>query len=400
MSWKQALGGFLKSTPMLSMIGGVVATGTYVVYKDYTRLLRMVNTYKCGNILPPLAENNFEVAYFSRPTEEKTISSILNNDFSNEYYLINGEVGVGKTRTMIEIVRQLIVTNGANKKGAPIYIHVSQGKSLPETLAAAVNFNFDEHISFSFFLDFVLRIESFPKKDNESKLIRVLDAIEESSFVYMLKTGKPVVIVIDGINNLVKQMPGALEKLQDKAKLWADANIVKVVFINNDEETEEILQKNSSSWSRAAKPIVFDDMSQEEALKFLIVDRLWETLVEGSSNKDIVMTAKEAQTIVQLVGGRVLDLLIFKRDYSKGCPIAVISEHVKDREREKFIHVSRFPSTWYVISALRQAPNKSMKLSKLIKLTSQEDVYTLVRHNIIRNSFQPFRDLGFAVTTA
>jgi hypothetical protein len=88
------------------------------------------------------------------------------------------------------------------------------GSSFPETLASAVNFRFDEHISFKFFVAFVMRIHSIPQRDEGNRLTRVLDAIEESSFRYMQQHGRPVVIVIDGIDYLSHNMPGALEKLQ------------------------------------------------------------------------------------------------------------------------------------------------------------------------------------------
>lgn len=73
-----------------------------------------------------------------------------------------------------------------------------------------------------------MRVSSFPRQDSESRLTRVLNAIEESSFKYMQETGRPVVLIIDGINTLNAAMPGALDKLMEKAKLWADANTVKV----------------------------------------------------------------------------------------------------------------------------------------------------------------------------
>ena len=77
-------------------------------------------------------------------------------------------------------------------------------------------------------MDFVLRVSSFPGHDSGSRLTRVLDAIEKSSFRYMQKTGRSVVLVIDDINCLNVSMPGALDKIKEKAKLWADTNTVKV----------------------------------------------------------------------------------------------------------------------------------------------------------------------------
>ena len=43
-----------------------------------------------------------------------------------------------------------------------------------------------------------------------------------------ISLGRPAVIVIDDTNHLATHVPGSLEKLQEKAKLWADTNIAKV----------------------------------------------------------------------------------------------------------------------------------------------------------------------------
>ena len=74
----------------------------------------------------------------------------------------------------------------------------SQGKSFPDTLAASVNFTFDEHISIRFFISYILGIHSMPSKKEEYRLRRVLDAIEEASFQYMKKYGMFCVCVGGG----------------------------------------------------------------------------------------------------------------------------------------------------------------------------------------------------------
>lgn len=383
MAWKQAVSGFFKSTPMISMYGGICATALYVGYKDYIRKQRMIVTYKNGNLLSPYIENKFEVNYQRRPREEHQIRSLLNSDFTNEYYFVYGEVGVGKTRLFVEVIRKMIEENNSKKNGAPIFVSVGQGSSFPDTLAEAVNFNFDEHISFSFYLDIIWRIESIPKKDNQSKFTRVLDAIEETAFEYMVETGNPVVLVIDGINDLKKEMPGALEILQDKAKLWADANIVKMIFINNDENIEEDMQKNPSSWSRCGECFIIGDLTRNEAIEFLTASDLMENHICKGVDC-LKFTMDEAEKIFDLVGGRILDLIAFKRQYTKGVSVDEISESLRNRVREKFIRVSHNPSTWKVISVIRCSPNKVMKLSQLIKLTSKEDVNILLKFDIIR----------------
>ena len=180
-----AVKSFLTSPTGISMAGGLLTTGIYVAYKDQRRYPRMMEAYARGQILPPLSENSFEVVYHNRPELETNMRRLLEPIFSNEYYLVEGEVGAGKSRTLVELVRNLIEENGREGKGAPVYVLVSQGKSFAETLGEAVGFNFDEHISFSFFFDFVMRIHSLPHRDDANRLIRVLDAIEKSAFRYM-----------------------------------------------------------------------------------------------------------------------------------------------------------------------------------------------------------------------
>lgn len=382
MAWRQALGNFIRSGTVISLIGGVTASGSYVVYKDFSRYHRMLEVYSTGNILPPLAENHYEISFFPRHDLEKSLEDFLNTQFSNEYYLINGEVGTGKTRLIVELVRKMMTKSGSKRLGAPVYVAVSQGKSFPESLAAAVKFFYDEHVSYQFFLDFVMRINSFPRRDEDSKLTRVLNAIEESSFQYLQLTGRPVVLIIDGANTLLNHMPGALEKIQDKAKLWADTNTVKVIFVNNDEDTEQLLHRNASSWSRAGTPLIVNDLSDEEAKAFLTTPPFLETSQSDANKK--TMSEEEAGQVVQLVGGRMVHLVMFKRDFVLGKSIEETMEKLKDREREKFVQVSRNPSTWLVVSALRKSPNRRLKLSKAIKETSQQDIAALARQNIIR----------------
>lgn len=361
------------------MTSGVLVAGSYVLYKDTTRFRHMEMAYQKGRILAPLKENNFEVTYFVRPTLKEKVSEVLSSKFTNEYYIIEGEAGSGKTRTVVEVVRDMITENRYNQKGAPIYVLSVQGKSFPEALAKAVNFYFDEHVKFRFLLEFLMGIHSFPSRDENSRLVRVLAAIEESAFNYMIKAGQPIVLVLDGIDNLLNDAPGALEKLQDKAKLWADSNIAKVVLICNDEDTVSVLQKNSSSWSRAATPIVFNDMRRQDAIEFLRVPNF----MEYSEEKKI-MPVEEAERIVDLVGGHIHHLIICKRNWFSGKSYQYTERDLRMREREKFVNVSQKPALWIAISKIRNSPKKSMLLSKLVNETSEDIVCSLAKKNIIR----------------
>ena len=381
---KERLLNLMQSGATLTAGASILATGGYVMYKDRTRYPRMHTAYARGNILAPLAKNDHEVAYFSRPEAESKLRHAMSPSLSNEYYLINGDVGTGKTRTCVEVVRDLMDTQGSKGLGAPIYVHAAQGKSFPDTLASAVNFSFDEHISFKFFLDFVLRIHSFPSRDTHHKLTRVLDAIEASGFQYLEANGRPVVLVIDGVNSLGTHEPEILSKLQEKAKLWADTNAVKVIFISNDEETEMLLLAHASNWSRAASPISVGDLSKEETIAFLTSAQYLEN--PGTCERASAITPMDherAERIYSVVGGRMSLLVCCKRDWAYGVPLERTITQLQAKEREKFLNVSRSPSQWKVVEMIMASPKKHVRVRKLIEESSQEEVFTLLRNNII-----------------
>ena len=372
------------TTAGFSMLG----TAAYVLYKDGRRYTGIEEAFSRGNLLPPLADNQNEIAYFHRPTIEAQVRHLLRPSFSNEYYLINGEVGTGKTRLIVEAVRDMMKTDGNKGNGAPVYVLASQGKSFPDSLASAVQFTFDEHINFKFFIGFLLRIDSMPEKDERNKLRRVLDAIEEAAYIYMQKTGRPAVIVIDGVQWISSHTPGGLQRIQEKAKLWADTNIAKIVFVTNDDETELIMQNNQSSWSRANSPLYIGDLSHLEALRFL----QRETFHEEGYHQDHqcrIMDVETAEGVVNLVGGRIQHLLQFRRDWSSGLLFEETAERLKCKEREKLLETSRSDSAMKALEMLKAAKNKQIKLHEFIKRSSWEDVALLLKHNIVTIVRQP-----------
>jgi len=108
----------------------------------------------------------------------------------------------------------MMTDEGRQSIGAPIYVLANQGNSFAETLANAVGFRFDEHISFRFIADFLMHLQSMPQRDDSNRLMRVLNAVEKSAFSYMELYGRPAVIVIDGVDWLRKNTPAALDRLQ------------------------------------------------------------------------------------------------------------------------------------------------------------------------------------------
>ena len=217
------------------------------------------------------------------------------------------------------------------------------GKLIPDSFASAVNYHIDEHLSFRFVIDFNIRVGEMPKRDRKTKLERVLSSIEKAAYLYRKKTGKPVVIVNGNVNWITEFMPGVLERIQEKAKLWADKNIAKVVLVSNDEKTEETLQSNHSAWARGALPVIIGDLSPQEAREFLLLpDPIIARAHSPRSNE--TMSNELIDSIIKLLGGRLQHLFICKLEWAEGRDFHThTSLHLRLKERIKFYkqHKSR-----------------------------------------------------------
>ena len=135
--------------------------------------------------------------------------------------------------------------------------------------------------------------------------------------------------------------------------MWADANVVKLVFVVSDTETESHLRKNVGAWSRLATPVIVNDLHQDEALAFLKEPYLMEhhqLAAAGAAGDSVVrrsvsprtgksMDGELAGQIVDLVGGRILQLIAMKRDWLYGVSFDDSAEELKYREREKLLQV-------------------------------------------------------------
>lgn len=144
------------------------------------------------------------------------------------------------------------------------------------------------------------------------------------------------------------------------------------------------MQKNFSSWSRAGKPILFEDLSRKEAMNFLMNGVFMERVDGDRDVTSSKMHRDMASRIFDIVGGRLIHLIAFKRNFFTGIPFDQTLQQLKNQEREKFVIVSQNPSQWKVINELRESPQKALKLSKVIKVTSLEDVHTLLETKVLR----------------
>ena len=161
---------------------------------------------------------------------------------------------------------------------------------------------------------------------------------------------------------------------------------LQLILVNNDEQTLDLMQNNASCWSRAAEPIIVGDLTRREAIQFL-TNGIYMESFNNVVDSDVTcsrMGREHATQIVNMVGGRMIRLIAFKRDFAAGIPFSDTMRQLMNHEQEKFVRVSRKPSQWKVVSELRKAPNKILKLSKVIRDLSEDDVHGLLRLNVIR----------------
>jgi len=112
------------------------------------------------------------------------------------------------------------------------------------------------------------------------------------------------------------------------------------------------MSKNSGAWSRLATPVIVDDLHRDEALAFLKSPYLieHEQMATGSAGDGKVQKSASLRSgkpmdddlagrIVEMVGGRILQLIAMKRDWLYGVSFDNSAEELKNSEREKLLQV-------------------------------------------------------------
>ena len=191
-----------------------------------------------------------------RPQLEKELSVILQPSVSNNYFVIVGRNGTGKTTA---VVQTLSISKGA--KGA-IYISCPPSARL-----------------FSFQLHKLIGCAAVESADTDSNhdlkneplatFEKLMSPLAAAAAAFRSKHGRPAVLVIDAVDRIAKQCPEFLGVLQDFAKDCADAGNLRVVFVADDSATLPLLMKRGA-WARAAEPYKVQDLLDEQAVAYLL----------------------------------------------------------------------------------------------------------------------------------
>ncbi|CAG8460330.1 10615_t:CDS:2 [Acaulospora morrowiae] len=295
----------------------------------------------------------------SRPLVVDRLKKIFQphrNHFFN--HMIYGEPGSGKT-TLTRIA--------SNEVGhGVIYVDVPANfNEFGEAFRKAINFRFDERISFTEQL-----MRKILGKTNDklkvSEWERALKAFKRAGAVYKAKHNKPPVIVYDNVGRLVNKNPEILDILQDDAKDNVDDRKYITVFISSEWNVPRRMQARSYC-SRAEKPIEIGDLSREESLDYLINKCGIKTVKKGK------VDTSEAERLFDLVGGRILDLKCVADKYLEGESIEVIEQNIlievgkKIRTAKLLENAKHYEVGKRIINALL--------LSKELSLTTFEEFF-------------------------
>ncbi|RIA81977.1 hypothetical protein C1645_836098 [Glomus cerebriforme] len=202
-----------------------------------------------------------------------------------------------------------------------IYVDVPAAfEEFAEEFAKAINFTFEEHISYTAQLMRKI-LGDTKKKITHPGWLRAMNAFKRGAAVYKKKHGKPPVIVYDNVSRLIHKNPEILDILQDDAKDNADDRKYIAVFVSSEGSVLRRMQSRSA-WSRADDPMEIGDLSKEESLNYLIEKR-------GINKAD-------AEKLYELVGGRIVDLHSVANKIRKGRSFDDIKKKILNKVENKF----------------------------------------------------------------
>jgi hypothetical protein len=196
-----------------------------------------------------------------RPALVADLAQLMRPETTDQYALIVGESGTGKSTAVREAVRSLQSPKGAIYFSAP-----ELAASFSSDLARAVGYAppFDPLASvFS-------RLGGQPSASAGGAAWPLLRrALEAAATRFYAKHARPAVLVIDAADFVAKTDPHFLLDLQNFAKVGADMGTLRVVFVSSEGAVLPLMRA-SSSWSRALLPYEVRDVDDAQAVGYLI----------------------------------------------------------------------------------------------------------------------------------
>ena len=244
---------------------------------------------------------------------------ILQPEHSQQYFVILGEKGVGKSTAVRQTIKQLEDPRGVIYIMAPSADSSAFVARLAETTKyrKAVDFwgRLRRHIADDRVSVSEVSVGLWPRL--EKKLLEVGKA-------YLAKYKRPPVLVIDATDKIYKKDPDLLFDIQALAKDGADSGCLRVVFVISDSSAFEMLE--SHSHASRSRTFLVGEIEDDEAVDYL---------VSKGINKENATDA-----VARITGGRFALLNDYIGDHQDGMTNDQVLANYKRATKSTLKHIS------------------------------------------------------------
>lgn len=301
-------------------------------------------------------------ALIKRPKLINDLKEIIYPTFSDHYAVIVGEIGCGKSTAIRQCIREC--------GDGIIYINCpAEPKLFSIKLAKTIGYEteLDMKGGLRRFLSRITKKEvDFDKsKEPSATLFKIYRHLKNSAISFESKNNRPLVLVIDSVDMLAKEEPEFLKILQNMAKECADMGALRIVFAGDG--TALTFLKSNSSWSRADPPYEIQEISNDEAVNYLVKYEVKKNIAEIAVNT--------------ITGGNFVSLQSFVVQHVKNnMSVDEICKQM-DIALTKFMKVNHIPVNHEFFMKL--VTNESIDMGTAVKIMNNETITILLNANIL-----------------
>merc|ERR1711916_98932 len=237
---------------------GMMVAGEYM-WGEPSKERNMLRTFEKGGARGWYVVK--ESDHVERPELLASLKALLQPERSDNYAVVIGETGTGKSTAVRDAIVALEDPKGVVYVSTPDVV-----SHFGTELAKAVGYNF---VFWDVIGGFRRRLQ---KCDSEplASYWPVQQALLNTATAYKRKHNRPIVLVIDAADRIAKDNPKFFGSLQYFAKDCADQGLLRVVFVSSEGVALPLLQSSSSAWSRSLPPIEVGEITDDQAVAYLV----------------------------------------------------------------------------------------------------------------------------------
>jgi hypothetical protein len=310
-------------------------------------------------------------ASVERPVVEADLASILRPRVANNYAVIVGPSGTGKSTSVRKVVRALIAEGKGGAGAGIIYFSTRELLSdFSQDLAKAVGYRTP-----IYFFDRVRRFVTGETKEQAKVPLQLHEPrttwsplsrlLKDAATLHMTKHGTAPTLVLDAMDLVAKKDAAFFCEVQDFAKACADSGIMRVVFVFSDGDALPLLL-SSSAESRCNRNQVYEvgNISNADAIKFVI-------------SRYGLGEARATELVETITGGR---FTLLQNYGDTANPLEAIRK-VLDIEANVKLRLAGVHATHPLLETL--AVSKCITVDMAEDMLEPSKISALLRHNIL-----------------